>query len=325
MHHSFRSILIIQNILFLLSAIILVPGVTATAPQDHDGTILYTTNFSDATGWTSNSNDRYFHENATGRYHYLIEGGTGSYASVPLPSRVSGPFSLEFDVTPINTDEGATFRFGIGKDSKDSQKGPLVMAEMANKKSGRLFYLTTVSKENALNTIGSIPGNVYPGPTVRYEDGTSYHIRLTYYDTDKRASITINEVGSSDVIFSTFTQVAGRMEDLTTLFLTALGDGVPGPKAEGYIDNIILTLPESQAAVNPTVTVTQEIIEVIPTLAGSSLENITPPSIALPDKVPSRTLIPPPPTSTPTPKSGSLPILTIPAIFCALMILGRQR
>ncbi|MFH0966275.1 MAG: hypothetical protein V1862_01125 [Methanobacteriota archaeon] len=314
--------------LFSLMLICLIAGAlypVAASSDDKDARMLYTTEFSDATGWITNSKDRFYLENETGRYHYLIEGGTASYGAFALPEVVNGPFILEFDVTPVRTDESGTFRFGIGKVTKDSQKGPLIMAELANKKDGRLFYLKTISKENALNLVGSSPSTGSSGSTVRYSDNTTYHIRLTYYATDNRASITVQEVGVPGTIFTSLAPVSGKMEDLSHLFLTSLGDGTPGPQAEGYIDNITLTLPRTQAAMSPSATPTDEQVSVsaVPTLVESILNETSAPTI---EPLPEETEIPlpPPPTPTATPKSGGLPLLLLPALAGVAWMVTRR-
>lgn len=300
----------------------LVTGVIASGT---DKTIWYTTNFTHAEDWKTNSDDRYYLDNETGRYHYLIEGGTGSYAAVALPNPLSGPFILEFDVTPDRTDDGATFRFGIGTEKKDSQKGPLVMAELANKKDGRLFYLKTVSKGNALKMVGSSPSTGGPGATVRFEDGRTYHIRMTYYEGDGRVSIVVQESGSPAVIFTSFTTIAGKAEDLTHLFLTSLGDGVPGPQAEGFIDNITLSIPVSLSGVNPTETATPEPTEVPPTLAPDLPETAEPTPVITPSSTQISLPSPPTTTPTPTPQSGSQALMLLFALGAGTMLVYWRR
>lgn len=304
------------------------PGSAAPAGQSPD--ILYSTDFSAESDWSTNSNDRFFPDNGTGRYHYLIEGGTGSSASVPLPSTVSGPFILEFDVIPVRTDEGSTFRFGIGTEKRDSQRGPLLMAELANKKGGRLFYLKTVSRENVLNLVGSSPSAGSIGSTVRFEDEHQYHVRLTYYAADNRASITVQEHGLPGTLFTTIAPISGRMGDLTHLFLTSLGDGVPGPQAEGYIDNVTLTIPRTQAAVNPTPEPAPGPEEIPPMVTpvtptenadqedtGAGEAQVTPPR--------TKPSFPSPPTRTPAPKSGGSPLLLLAALGGVLLLTQGRR
>ena len=318
-HRSLLSLLLVCLIVGFLNLV-------SASIDDQDDQILYMTDFSDANGWTTNSKESFYLDNETGRYHYRIEGGTGSYGAFSLPEKITGPFILEFDVTPIRTDESGTFRFGIGTDTKDSQKGPLIMAELANKKDGRLFYLKTISKENALNIVGSSPSTGSSGSTIRYVDNTTYHIRLTYYAADNRASITVQEVGVPGTIFTSFAPVSGRMEDLSYLFLTSLGDGVPGPQAEGYIDNITLTLPKNQAVVGKTAIPTEQpptFVTVVPTLAESILNETLTPTLE-PLTVKTRTHLPPPPTPTATPKSGALSPLLFSGFAVALWIITRR-
>jgi hypothetical protein len=323
--------------------------IPAAAGQTGDWPALYTTDFSDNEGWTTNSNDRFNLDGDSGRYHYIIEGGTGGYSVVMLPQKIIGSCSLEFDITPSSTDNGGTHRFGIGTEKKDSLKGPLLMAELANKKDGRLFYLKTISKGNALNSVGSSPSTGSSGLTVRYEDNTTYHIRITYYAEEKRASMTVSRAGSPGVLASLISQTSGSMEGLTHLFITSLGDGVTGPKAEGYIDNITVTVPALQPTATPTPqTEDTGLPTEIPTLAVSSIgdadntsSNVTVEpgntgeaeakqgAESLPLKPePSRTPFPLPPTQQPEPiptqKSGGAPLLVIPAIALAGAILGRR-
>lgn len=322
MHLLYHPLLLL-TLLICIVAGTLSPVTAAVPPATGEGTVLYSTDFTQAEGWVTNSNDRFYPENATGRYHYLIEGGTGSYSAYALPEKVNGPFVLEFDVTPTKTDNSATFRFGIGTADKDSQKGPLIMVELANKKDGKLFYLKTVSKENALHLVGSSPSTGDGGSTIRYEDNKTYQVKVTYYATDNRASLVVKEAGSPDILFTTSAPVSGKIEDLNYIFLTALGDGVPGPQAEGYIDNIRLTLPESQAAVNPTDTETP-VVTAAPTLDTGSL-TLTPEPTPVYTVAPSHTLFPSPPTPTPTPKSGSFPFFLIPALGGGALIALRRR
>ncbi|PWR72064.1 hypothetical protein [Methanospirillum lacunae] len=288
----------------------------SAAPAD-DGSVVYSTDFTNGDGWITNSKDRFYPEVETGRYHYLLEGGTGGYSAYALPQKVNGQFILEFDVTPEKTDDGSTFRFGIGTDKKDSQRGPLLMVELANKKDGRLFYLKTVSKENSLNLIGSSPSTGSSGSTVRFEDNTTYHVKLTYYAADSRASIVVQEQGSPDVIFTASAPVSGKMEDLTQLYLTSIGDGTSGPQAEGYIDNIKLTLPTSQAGVSAAVTTAEETADVTPAPVSTTTtarQTDEPTPVFTPG--PTRTPFPLPPTPTPTQtqQSGSGFLILFPAL-----------
>lgn len=247
-----------------------------------------------------------------------MEGATNGYSGIDLPEPVTGSFTLEFDITPVKTDEDGIFRFGIGNSKKSSQSGPLVLAELSNKKNGKLFYLTTITKENLISSVGSSPvSGKYEGNTVRFEDGKTYHIRINYYDEDKRASITVRDGKSDAVLFAYFIQVNGKMEEFTNLFLTSIGEGSMGPKAEGYIDNVLLTIPGSSPA-----PVTTEVVTPTPTLAQEmgSIPAASPTLAAISAK---KTLPTPPPVTTRP--SGPLPIIVIPGIVGAVWILKKNK
>lgn len=325
MHLRHRPPLIIILLTCLIAGVLL--PVTA-APALSDGTVLYAANFSQADDWVTNSKERFYLENETGRYHYLIEGGTGGYSVCTLPEKVNGQFTLEFEVTPVKTDDGASFRFGIGTDKKDSQRGPLIMVTLANKKDGKLFYLQTVSKENALVLVGSSPSTGGVGSAVRFEDNTTYQVKLTYYATDNRVSMVVKEAGSPDVIYTSSAPVSGKIEDLDHLFLTALGDGDAGPQAEGYIDTVKLTLPAAQPTETPTEVAAPEVtvVAALDTITPDITPESTPVHTPAP---PSRTSLPSPPTSTPTPtptpKSGVSALLLVPSLAGAALIIRWRR
>lgn len=289
---------------------------------------LYSTGFSEDPGWKTNSEASFYLDEESGRYHYLIEGGTGSYASYQLPEPYTGPFTLEFDVTPVHTETKSSFRLGFGKEGMDSQKGPLVLAELYNQNDEHLFSLTAISKENLRSQTFSMPGKGdYSGKTIRFEDGTSYHIKMTWYPLDKRVSITITTLGSKVPIFSHFVTVSGKMEDFTHLFLTSIGEGQNGMKAEGYIDNISLSaLSSVPGTPQPTTTptATPEITLAPTIIPGNSIEDEDNADLE-PEVIPERTPLPPPPTSTPTPKGGNLPIIPVIAVLTCIGSLCRSR
>lgn len=296
----------------------------SAAPAD-DGTVVYSTDFTNGDGWITNSKERFYPEVETGRYHYLLEGGTGGYSAYALPQKVNGQFILEFDVTPEKTDDDSSFRFGIGTDKKDSQRGPLLMVELANKKDGRLFYLKTVSKENSLNLVGSSPSTGSSGSTVRFEDNTTYHVKLTYYAADSRASIVVQQQGSPDVIFTASAPVSGKIEDLTHLYLTAIGDGISGPQAEGYIDNIKLTLFPTPAEDDENDAKNKVDETPVPVITPAIITPTDEPTLIF-TPGPTRTPFPLPPTPTPTqtPKSGLGFLVLLPALAGGAILAMRK-
>ncbi|NLV26513.1 MAG: hypothetical protein GXY48_05030 [Methanomicrobiales archaeon] len=284
--------------------------------------VLFSTDFTDIQGWETNSNNSFFLD-SSGRYHYLIEGGTGSYASYPLSEPHTGPFTLEFDVYPVSTDEKSSFRFGLGTDSLDSQKGPLIIAELNNQNGDNAFSLVAISKENLRSKTFSIMGKEnYSGNTVRFADGEEYHIRLTWYPVDKRVSITVTKPGDNVPLFSHFVKVSGKIEELTHLFITSTGEGQNGMKAEGFIDNISLTaLSSIPATTEPTIT--QTLMTPTPTLLVKTIDTPEEYEIPLAD-IPDRTPLPTPPVPTPTQESGFLPWIGISGICIALLFMRKR-
>lgn len=294
---------------FIFTLLVLVT--LSSVPVSADVT-LYSTNFSDTTGWETNSPASFYLDEKSERYHYLIAGITGSYASYPLAESFTGPFTLEFDVYPIKTDEKSSFRFGLGNENTDSQKGPLVIAELNNQNGDQAFSLTAISKESLRSQTFSIPGKAsYSGKTVKFSDGEEYHVRMTWYPVEKRVSVTVTTPGEDTPLFSHFVMVTGKMEDFTHLFLTSIGEGQNDRKAEGFIDNIILTSPDSAPGViEPTSTPAEK--TPVPVLAASITHLLaktdlqtgvtSEPETFRPTQM--RTPLPNPPTPIPTEKAG---------------------
>jgi len=310
-----------HRLLFPLIALLLVIALKGCVIAD---TTLYATDFSNAEGWETNSPSSFYHDEKSGRYHYQITGGTGSYACIPFSEPHAGPFTLEFDVYPVLTEEKSSFRFGIGTEGYDSQRGPTIIAELYNQNGEKAFALTAITKENLRSQTFSIPGKGnYGGNTVRFSDGEEYHIRLAWYTGENRVSMTVTAPGDNTPLFSHFVMVTGKMEDFTHLFLTSIGEGQNGRKAEGYIDNISLkTLtmvniaPESTTATNnptPAPTLVTSVTSLPDAGSGEIVheknddtedeEEISP--------IQRRTPLPTPPTPVPTEKSGLFPLIVI--------------
>ena len=309
-------------IILVMTGIFSISGVTLA---DHE---LYSTKFKDASSWETNSQASFYQDAINESYHYKIEGGTGSYSSVELPSPVSGPFSLEFDVMPLQTDEKSSFRFGIGNEEMDSMKGPLILAEFNNQNGDNLFSIVAISKENLVSKTYSMPGKEnYSGKTVRFSDGTKYHVKLIWYPGDKRVSMSVTNPGDQALVFSHYIFVSGKMEELTRLFMTSIGEGQGGSRAEGYIDNITLTALDSVVDNSDTSALVTQTEVPVPTLVieSSGTEVIDDSYIEV--QTQERTRFASPPTSTPTPtqKSGFSPIIGLLGIFGIILIYRKYK
>jgi len=288
--------------------------------------VLYQTDFSDADGWVTNSPSSYSLDEPSNRYSYLIEKGTGSYAYYELQTPYTGPFTLEFEVHPVKTDEKSSFRFGIGKDDLDSQKGPLVLAELYNQNGENLFALTAISKENLRSQTFSMPGKGnYQGNTVKFTDGTKYHFRLTWYPVEKRVSMTVTDPEDDTLLFSHFVTVSGTMDGFTHLFLTSIGEGQSRMTAEGYIDSISLIDPASVITEPRDTRTGAATPSPSPTLVIQSTPTVTEgPSGTLSDPVPLRTPLPGPPEPTRTPEAGLLQITGVVAMAAGLLLFRKR-
>lgn len=240
-----------------LAAVLLAPAVQAAAASGQE--IIYQEDFSASPDWTTNSPSRYYWDSEKGAYHYRVEPGSGSYSYHEVPWDDTS-FTLEYDVTPTVTMDNTAFRFGIGKKEMNYEKGPCVVTMFGNDKHGNLMSLRVITPQNHMFDYSSwaysYGGETAKYPTVTFANNETYHVRVKYDQDQQTVSITVTKQPSGSQFWSYFIKPEADLHDLERIYITSIGDFSGGMNyAEGYIDNVVLTVPAT-ATVAPTTAAT---------------------------------------------------------------------
>jgi hypothetical protein len=200
---------------------------------------IYQTDFSTNPNWTTNNPTRYYWNSTNEMYHYFVEGGTGGYASVPVPHDEN--FSLlvlEYDIIPIRTDIDSAFRLDLTGTDMNINKGPSIISEFSNKRDLHAMWLRVITQNSNLKEVGSLT-SAYPGETKTFEDNTTYHVTVRYNKDSGSSDIKIES--NNTPVWGYFLSIDQELHFLDVLAITSVGDyGNIGHSAEGYIDNVDL-------------------------------------------------------------------------------------
>lgn len=229
-------------VLFLAAGIFLFVQPVMAETQVQDKTV-YQTSFTTDPQWTTNSPRSFYWVPEKGVYHYAIEASSGAYAYKEVDIS-SGPFTLEFDVTPQNTEDNSAFRFGLTGADMLRTKGTVALSEFTNSK-GRLMWIRAVTPSNKLYEVSSYSFSYAEksgGKTVNFADNTTYHVVLSYENERDTVTMRVTDKKTGSEIWGYFLNVNEPMKNMDRIALGPLGDfSAPGIVAEGYIDNVRLS------------------------------------------------------------------------------------
>ena len=296
--------------------------VQPTLAQSSEGqTTIYQTSFASDPHWITNNPSTNYWDSGMGMYHFSIEPSTGCHVYIPVVLD-SGSFTLDYDFLLTRIDEGSTFRMGLTDTEMRINKGPNVLSMFTNAKYGQIMWLHTVSPGNKLQEVNSqnaapeMGPDAYKGPTSKYEVNKTYHVTVNYDDNTKSLSMKVRELQSGKDIWSYFIQCGENMKGLNRIYLGSVEDGgMMNIYAQGYLDNVRLTVPAGGSALTETPSVT------IPVTTAQIL--VTPTK----KPTPKLTVPTPYPTTTPqSPSSGILPIvaLSVCGALCCLMAMKKN-
>jgi len=258
---------------YLIIAVCLLALLPAVHAEDEQSpTVIYQTTFSTDPKWITNNPSTDYWDSSLGMYHFSIEPSTGSYAYMPV-SYDEGPFKLEYDVILNRVDDSATFRFGFSGAEMDPTKGPIVVNQFTNAKFGQIMWLHLVTPGNKMVEVNSQHGDTrssgptaYDGPTVKYEINKTYHITTIYDAPNRLLSMKVNEKTSGKEIWSYYVNTGEDLRGMNRLYLGSKGDyGMMGRYAQGFIDNVRLTVPVAEATPTQTIPPVDTVITTRPT------------------------------------------------------------
>lgn len=288
--------------LILMASLLALACAPAQGAASSPVTVLYQNSFSSNPKWVTNNPSSDYWDPGLQMYHFAIEPSTGAYAYVIVPNYEKQSFTLEYDVILKKVDEGTTFRLGFSGAAMNPEAGPNVLTEFTNAKYGQIMWLRLVTPGNKLMKVNSESGDTqasgeiaYKGPTVKYELNKTYRVTVDYNKDQRTLTMKVNEKTSGEEIWGYYINTVEDLSGMDRIYLGSIGDyGMMNRYAEGYLDNVRLTVPAGNAA---TASVTSIVTTApqTPTTRPTAIK-ATPEQTALPTTAPQESPLPLPVT-----------------------------
>ncbi|HUH78696.1 MAG TPA: hypothetical protein VLY83_02235 [Methanoregula sp.] len=258
-------------------------------------TVVYQTSFDSDPHWTTNNPSNDYWDPTLAMYHFSLEPSTGNYAYVPVDYD-RGSFTLEYDVIINRIDSGTTFRLGFSGAEMDRNKGPNVLTEFTNAKYGQIMWIRLVTPGNQLVQANSehaateLEPGAYEGPTEKYELNRTYHVAVSYDDNQKILGVKVDDKVTGSELWGYYVNTAENLHGMNRIYIGSVGDyGVMGTYAQGYIDNVRLSVPPA-ATPAPTTGVPAQTTTATPAPARTTAKPTTAP--AAPQSTPTQSPLP---------------------------------
>ncbi len=301
-----KAVLTTILILTGMLAVLFPPVAAATTTQEE---VLYQATFTTDPGWITNSPKSYYWVPDKGVYYYSIEPGNAGKAYVQVPNYNGGSFTIDYDLTPTNTEQDTAFRLGFATQEMDRTKGTIALTEFTNAKYGKLMWIRAVTPSNRLTEVSSQQnsyGEKTGAPTVNFENNHTYHVTLEY--DDKETTLTMRVIDKTAIanLWGYYIDLKEPLRGMKYIVIGTIGDySAPGHYAQGYIDNVRLAVPKTVTVTDTTIAVTNP-----PTLTHTSMKTTVPTTAA-----------------EESPASPLSPIVPVAAAGIALLavLYGRQR
>jgi hypothetical protein len=292
----------------ILALLILVSG-AGLARSAEMSTTIYSTDFSSNPDWvTNNPYTNHWDENV-GMFHYALRDSTNTFVYKKVPY-TGESFELEYDLLPLKTDFQSSFRLGLGNRDMYINQGTTIFSEFENGPYGDLMWLRVIDQSNQRREVSSYSQS-YGGPSIRFSDGTSYHVALAYSREQRTAGIDVSFLSNRTSFWGYTLSSISNLGTMDRIFLSTIGDFEnPSAVAEGYIDNISMRLIYSSGTTeSPTSTSSPTI------MTGGETPGATP--------TPSTTSPPPVTTQKSTPAPLLVALLAL--IAAATLILATRK
>jgi len=272
--------------LVMLASLIALACVPAEAATDTPVTALYQNSFSSNPKWVTNNPSSDYWDPGLQMYHFSIEPSTGGYAYVPVPGYEKQSFTMEYDLILNRVDEGATFRLGFSGEDMDPEIGPNVLTMFTNAKNGQIVWLRLVTPGNKMMQVNSKSGDTqssgsiaYNGPTVKYEVNKTYRVMVDYNKEQRILTTKVTEKTSGQQIWSYYLNTVEDLSGMNRIYIGSIGDyGMMNRYAQGYLDNVRITVPDTAPATTQPVTVVTSAAPVTYTTRPTAKPTTVPPT-----------------------------------------------
>jgi hypothetical protein len=237
MKKKLSAIVLTVTLTLILLAIPVFAAESAPAPEAREKVIIYQSDFSSNPFWQTNNPTRYYWDAQKQKYHYFVQGGTGGYSYIPVKYD-NGPFTLEYDWYPVETDTDTAFRFGLGSPEMDVTRGTNILSVFPNKKYGKLMGLQVITQSNNKVEVNSAHDS-YGGPTVNFADTQSYHVVVRFNDALRNCDIKVSYKDNQTTVWGYYVNLGQDLYFMNRLYISSVGEyGSLDNAAEGYIGNL---------------------------------------------------------------------------------------
>ena len=237
----------------IVLALLILVSAAGMARSLETSTVLYSTDFSSDPDWVTNNPYTNHWEEALGMFHYALRDSTNTFVYKKVPY-TGESFRLEYDLFPLKTDFQSSFRLGLGNRDMYINQGTTIFSEYENSPYGNIMWLRVIDQQNQRREVSSY-GQSYGGPSVRFSDGTPYHVAITYSREQKTAGIDISFFSNGTSFWGYTLSSVTSLGPMDRIYLSTIGDFEnPSAVAEGEIDNVSMRIISTTGTVPPTTT-----------------------------------------------------------------------
>jgi hypothetical protein len=291
----------------MVLALLILASLAGMAVSAGMSVIVYSTDFSSDPGWVTNNPYTNHWDEAMGMFHYALRDATNTFVYKKIPYGGES-FQLEYDLFPLRTEFQSSFRLGLGTREMAINQATTILSEFENGPYGNIMWLRVIDQQNQRREVSSYSQS-YGGPSVRFTEGTPYHVVIEYSREKKTAGIAISYLSNATPLWGYTLSSITNLGPMDRIYLSTIGDFEnPSTVAEGNLDNVImrLVLP-SPTTESPTSTLSPT------TLTGGET----------PVGTPSRPAPSQPPFTTP--ENTPIPALLAFAALALAVMLGMAR
>ena len=206
----------------IVLALLILVSAAGLARSAETSTTIYSTDFSSNPDWvTNNPYTNHWDENV-GMFHYALRDSTNTFVYKKVPY-AGESFRLEYDLLPLKTDFQSSFRLGLGNRDMYINQGTTIFSEFENGPYGNIMWLRVIDQQNQRREVSSYAQS-YGGPSVRFSDGTPYHVTLVYNREQKTAGIDFSFLSNRTSLWGYTLSSISNLGSMDRIFLSTIGD-----------------------------------------------------------------------------------------------------
>ncbi|HVP25947.1 MAG TPA: hypothetical protein VMS81_08195 [Methanomicrobiales archaeon] len=291
----------------VILAFLILVSMAGMARSQETSTVIYSTDFSSDPDWVTNNPYTNHWDEAIGMFHYALRDSTNTFVYKKVPYNGES-FELAYDLYPAKTDFQSSFRLGLGNRGMAINQATTIFSEFENGPYGEIIWIRAIDQQNQRREVSSYAQS-YGGPSVRFSDGTPYHVVIQYSREQRTAGIAVKFLENGSSLWGYTLSTVSNLGLMDRIYLSTIGDFEnPSAVAEGNLDNVSLRLiiPSGEPG-TPSTTSSPTIV------TGGGTQTVTLPVSSTPSA----------PVTVPT-KSG-IPVLVILAALAGAALLARSK